>query len=64
MQKEISSFDIVGDKKQPLGEYSIKTKILFQRTLSQEDKHLCFVFSYSSPYIKLIKAETHQASFS
>lgn len=44
VQKEISSFDIVGDKKQPLGEHSIKTKILFQRTLSQEDKHLCFGF--------------------
>lgn len=50
------------DKKQPLEEHAIKTRIIFQRTISQEDKNVSVAFSYYISYniqelskLKLIK---------
>ena len=39
-----------GGKKQPLEDYAIKTRIIFPRTISQEDKNSSFGFSCSIPY--------------
>ena len=38
------------DKEQSSEEYAIKTRIIFQRKISQEDKNLSTGFSYYIPY--------------
>lgn len=38
------------DKKPPLEEYAIKTRIIVHTIISQEDKNLSVGFSHSIPY--------------
>lgn len=62
MKKRLVVFDMMDVGKQPLEDYAIKSRVLLQRTTSENAKNLSIGVSYSPPHdtldlsnLKLIK---------